>query len=76
MGAERAAAFAARRAEIEAADAALRTVKLTAHAWRGAGVPIGAGGGWYTAAALLTRPAVGLVQGWERACTGTVLFCA
>ena len=55
MGAERQEAFQQRQAGMLAAEGLLDRVRLTATAWKRAGIPIGDGGGWHTAAELLAR---------------------
>ena len=45
-----------------AAEEALRRVRLSAHAWKHAGIPSGDSGGWHSAEALLARPDLSLEQ--------------
>ena len=45
-----------------AAEGLLDGVRLTATAWKRAGIPVGDGGGWHTAAELLARSEVSLQQ--------------
>ena len=62
VGEERQAAFAKRSAEMGAADALLRRVRLTCATWSRAGFPMAGAGGWFSAADMLARPGVSLQQ--------------
>ena len=62
VGPERQASFERRRAEVAGAEEALARVRLSAHAWRAAGIATGDAGGWHSAEALLTRPHLSLEQ--------------
>ncbi len=55
MGEERQESFQQRQATMLAAEGLLDRVRLTATAWKRAGIPVGDGGGWHTAAELLAR---------------------
>ena len=62
VGEERAAGFAARRAEIEETEALLDSVRLSSSAWGRQGFQVAQDGGWVSAAAMLTRPGTSLGQ--------------
>lgn len=62
VGEERREAFRQRQAETKATESLLDGVRMTATAWQRAGVAIGNGGGWHTAAELLARPDMSLRQ--------------
>jgi tRNA uridine 5-carboxymethylaminomethyl modification enzyme len=62
VGAARASAFAARRTEVEATEAVLDAVRLSAAAWRRQGFAASQDGGWLSAAAMLQRPGCTLAQ--------------
>ena len=62
VGEERQASFRQRQAGMLAAEGLLDRVRLTATAWKRAGIPVGDGGGWHTAAELLARAEVSLQQ--------------
>ncbi len=62
VGEKHRAAFEQRSAEMGAADALLRRVRLTCSAWSRAGFPMARAGGWFSAADMLARPDVTLQQ--------------
>ncbi len=62
VGRERQECYGQRQAERLAAEGVLDRVRLTATAWKRAGIPVGDGGGWHTAAELLARTDVSLQQ--------------
>ncbi|BDA41350.1 tRNA uridine 5-carboxymethylaminomethyl modification enzyme [Coccomyxa sp. Obi] len=62
VGEERRAAFEHRSAEMGAADALLRRVRMTCSAWKRAGFPMAGAGGWFSAADMLARPDITLQQ--------------
>ncbi|CAL5222835.1 g5259 [Coccomyxa viridis] len=62
VGAERQESFQQRQAGMLAAEGLLDRVRLTATAWKRAGIPIGDGGGWHTAAELLARTEITVQQ--------------
>ena len=62
VGEKRQDSFWRRQAGMLAAEGLLDGVRLTATAWKRAGIPIGDGGGWHTAAELLARTELSLQQ--------------
>lgn len=62
VGEERQDSFRQRQACMLAAEGLLDRVRLTATAWKRAGLPISDGGGWHTAAELLARTELSLQQ--------------
>ena len=62
VGEERQDSFYRRQAQIRAAEGILGAVRMTAAAWKRAGIAIGDAGGWHTAAELLARQDLSLQQ--------------
>ena len=69
VGAERQESFQQRQAGMLAAEGLLDRVRLTATAWKRAGIPIGDGGGWHTAAELLARTEITVQQVIDSLCS-------